>query len=241
MDAGNDATRDQSHDGPTRSKRSPLIRHLATGLGALATVAITAVAVQSPASAQGPVGDQIRPRCIQQQLVANGGFEFPFVMGGGFSLFNEGGLVGWQTNDPQNKVELWRSGFLGTPSHTGRQFAEINATGTNNSLYQDIRTRPGTLLRWQTAYRARNSRPGFDLDTTTLRFGRTPPFGSGAGLGAVTATTATNSEFIWRVRSGLSLVPFGQPWTRVTLTAVSTTGPAATGNLVDSVRVVGCR
>jgi hypothetical protein len=242
MDAGNDAKRDPTHPG---SKRTPFVRHLATGLGLVATATLALVALQAPASAQGNPSGQVTDghltqRCALRQLIRNGSFESPFV-GGGFALFNGGGAVTWRTNDPNNRVELWRSGFLGTSSHTGRQHAEINATGSNNSIFQDIRTRPGTVLRWRIAYRARNSNAGFDWDRTTVRFGRTPAFGSGAGFNAVQVASAGNTEFVWRVASGTYRVPFGQPWTRMTLTAQSTTGPAATGNLVDSVRVVGLR
>jgi hypothetical protein len=243
MDAGNDARRDPIHPG---SKRMPLARHLATGLGMVAAATLAVVALQAPASAQGDPSSQnhtspIGQRCVLRQLLTNGSFEFPFV-GGGFSLFSGGGAVTWRTNDPNNRVELWRTGFLGTSSHTGRQHAEINATGANNSIFQDIRTRPGTVLRWRIAYRARNSNAaGFDFDRTTVRFGRTPLVGSGAGFNAIQVASAGNTEHVWRVATGTYHVPFGQPWTRMTLTAASTTGPAATGNLVDSASVVGWR
>jgi hypothetical protein len=246
MDAGNDARRDPTHGGPARTKRTPLIRHLALGLGMVATATLALVALQAPASAQGGgpsaqvAGDEFTQRCTRRQLIANGDFEYPRV-GAGFSLFSGGGLVAWRTNDPNNRVELWRTGFLGTWSHSGRQHAEINATGNNNSLYQDIRTRPGTLLRWTMSYRARNSQPGADFDVTTLRFGRTPAQGSGAGFNAVQVAAAGNTEHVWRTRTGTYFVPFGQPWTRVTLTAASTSGPAMTGNLVDRVSVIGIR
>jgi hypothetical protein len=245
MDAGNDARRDPTHDGPVRSKRTPLVRHLAMGLGMVATAALAVVALQAPASAQGgPDGqiadDRFGQACAWRQLVTNGSFESPRVLGG-FSLFSAGGPVGWKTNDPNNRVELWRSGFLNTSSHTGRQHAEINATGTNNSIFQDLRTRGGTTLHWRIAYRARNSSQGFDFDRTSVRFGRTPLQGSGAGFNAITVASAGNTEHVWRVASGTYRVPFGQPRTRITLTAVTTTGPAATGNLVDSVRVIGIR
>ncbi|MEM7067793.1 MAG: hypothetical protein AAF478_02835 [Pseudomonadota bacterium] len=93
--------------------------------------------------------------CSGTALEVNGGFETPGVPGAPptFGLLAPELVPGWTTTD--TAIELWDNGFLGVPSHSGLQFAELNAnnpgtltqTGTVNS-------RAELLYYW--AHRARS-------------------------------------------------------------------------------------
>lgn len=91
---------------------------------------------------------------IPTRIIVNSGFESP-VMGCGspsYSFFPQSSVPGWKTLDSipaptvncgssgSNQpylIELWSSGFNSRSSHSGNQFAEINASAAT-FLYQEI-------------------------------------------------------------------------------------------------------
>ncbi|MEN9669459.1 MAG: hypothetical protein RLZZ386_1366, partial [Planctomycetota bacterium] len=74
---------------------------------------------------------------------SNGGFE-AYSISGSYELINGNALFssapavyGWRTTASDNQMEIWTSGFLGVPSHSGNQFAELNANQVSQ-LFQEI-------------------------------------------------------------------------------------------------------
>jgi large repetitive protein len=91
----------------------------------------------------------------QSAGLINGGFEFPGLTGGGFALFNENLVPGWDTDASDNQIEIWDSGFLGVPAFEGRNFVEINANLVA-TFYQQFSPPPGSDLAVTFAHRGRS-------------------------------------------------------------------------------------
>ena len=74
---------------------------------------------------------------------SNGGFEAYSISGSqglvnGNVLFSSApAFYGWRTTASDNQMEIWKSGFQGVPSHSGNQFAELNANQASQ-LFQEI-------------------------------------------------------------------------------------------------------
>jgi hypothetical protein len=179
------------------------------------------------------------PMCTRE-LISNGGFEAPVVVGTAWALFDQGGASAWRTDDPAGKIELWGRG-MNVPPVGGNQIAELNATGDHDSIYQDVKTKPGTRLTWSLTIRARNTTGAVDVDTTSVHFGGTPVSNQGGvnGVGGVFSYANSADDTQWKTLYGWYLVPSNQPRTRVTVTSVSHAGGAGYGNLVDNVSVLG--
>jgi hypothetical protein len=180
------------------------------------------------------------PHCGTAQLLVDGGFEQPRLPAGtDHKLYAQATVPGWRTDDPHGVVELWNGARMGVPAVDGKQLAEINATG---SLFQDLRTVPGSVLTWTVAIRARNATAGApDVDTTQVHFGASPRQGQGGALGTTGAFAYRNSadDTHWKTLYGTYEVPTDQTWTRFSLTSIAHTGPAGYGNLVDKAGVTG--
>jgi hypothetical protein len=102
-------------------------------------------------------------------LLINSDFEDVNLAGTNAQL--DASLVnGWETTASDNKIEIWRNGFLGHPSYSGELFAELNATEPS-ALYQDITTVPGETIKWGFAHRGRVTN-----ETMLLKVG--PPEGT---------------------------------------------------------------
>ena len=129
-------------------------------------------------------------------------------------------------------MELWNTNFLGVPACDGTQLAEINAYSFN-SLYQEVTTVPGTVVKWSFAHRGRAG-----TDTVALRIGP-------ASNGDTPQLTVAHQVGIWsspagawRTYSGLYTVPAGQTKTRFEWVAIATaTGSVSVGNLLDCMSV----
>ena len=207
--------------------------------------ALAATLIATPAQAS---GDQtgaamsgLSPaKCKTKALIKNGSFEKPKLGAGtAWALYDEDDVQAWMTNDPADKVEIW-SNTMGVQPKDGVQLLELNATGKGNSIYQDIRTAPGTRVYWEMYIRARDTTGAADFDTTQIHFGATPPMNSGGvnGVGSIFSYANSASEIQWKRLYGWYKIASGQKWTRVTVTALSSaTNANGYGNLVDNVRV----
>jgi hypothetical protein len=180
--------------------------------------------------------------CASKELLRNGSFEQPrLARGSAFALLPDEQVPGWRTGDPAGQIKIWGRGGLGTnvAAPDGRQLAELNVTGDRNSLYQDIRTVPGSRLNWSLLIRARNATAGTDADTTSIRFTTAPRPGQAGAAGAHGwAYANTADDTYWKTLYGYYVVPRGQTWTRVTVASDSHDGEVGYGNLVDDVSVV---
>ncbi len=95
--------------------------------------------------------------CSGTDLAINGGFETPDVPGAppSFSFFPQASVPGWSTTDASGQIELWDNGFNGVPSHSGLQFAELNANSAG-TLSQDASVNSRAELLYYWAHRARS-------------------------------------------------------------------------------------
>ncbi|BDZ49348.1 hypothetical protein GCM10025867_15890 [Frondihabitans sucicola] len=184
--------------------------------GGLAVVGVTgtspAVAAQDPTSCQGSLA------------LTNGGFEQPAIPDTSYRLLQDATVPGWQTTATDHQIELWSTGFNGTPSSAGRQFAELNATQAS-TLFQDVPTTPGQTLGWSLDHRGR-------AGTDTMRVIIGAPGGTLTQSGA----NLTDGNTAWGTHTGTYKVPAGQTTTRFGFQAVSSAGGNATvGNFLDNI------
>ncbi|WP_433045393.1 hypothetical protein [Dactylosporangium sp. CS-033363] len=174
-----------------------------------------------------------------REMTVDGGFETPKLGGKDWMQFDEQDVPGWRTDDPDGKIEIWGGSNMGVMARFGKQFAEINATGNGNSIYQDMKTKPNTKIYWSFWIRARDSSDGKDVDATSIHFGRTPRNDTSVlGVGSQFAYSNSSDDVRWKRLYGWYKTGPGQTSTRVTLTADET---AATdegyGNLVDGLTI----
>jgi hypothetical protein len=180
------------------------------------------------------------PKPVCKEMTVNGGFELPKIGNADWKLFDEEDVPAWRTDDPEGQIELWNGG-MGVPARFGKQFAELNATGSGNSVYQDIKTKPNTKIYWSFWIRARDTSDGKDVDATQIHFGRTPKNDNGNvnGVGSTFAYLNSASDVSWKRLYGWYRTGSNQTSTRVTLTAVeSASTDEGYGNLVDGLTIV---
>ncbi|WP_238016192.1 hypothetical protein KZZ52_40675 [Dactylosporangium sp. AC04546] len=222
-------------------------------LPALGAATLLATLVSSPASAAGAAGAggggdaafsagkaRHAGSAACKEMTVNGGFELPKLGAKqDWYQFDEDDVQAWRTDDPAGKIEIWGGGN-GVPARFGKQFAELNATGSGNSVYQDIKTKPNTKIYWSFWIRARDTSGGKDVDATQIHFGRTPRnSGSVNGVGSTFAYSNSAGDVQWKRLYGWYKTGAGQTMTRVTLTAVeSASTDEGYGNLVDGLTIV---
>jgi len=183
-----------------------------TILAAPALVSTPAQAAQNPAS------------CATPTAVINGGFEVPALPPGGFGLFNDTQVPGWQTTASDGLFEYWGDGFNGVPAAEGNNFVELNANEVS-TLYQDVATTPGSTLQWSLQHRGR-------LGVDTLRV----LIGDPAGALVQSGPDLSDDNTAWGAHSALYVVPAGQTTTRFAFVSVSAAGGNPTfGNFLDAV------
>lgn len=189
----------------------------AVALGLLAASALSvgpvdqAVAVQLPSS------------CSPAVTLTNGGFEDPVLDPGTIVNVHQSVMPGWSTTAGDGQIEVWR---VDTPTaDTGNQHVELNANQVS-TLFQDIATVPGQVLRWELAHRGR-------AGTDVIRVMLGPPAGPLVQQGASIA----DGNSAWGHYSGLYTVPVGQTTTRFAFESVSSVGGATFGNFLDSVHL----
>lgn len=150
----------------------------------------------------------------------NGGFEQP--AGCGFCLTDASLVPGWNTTASDNQMEIWNSGFMGTPSYEGAQFVELNANEVSN-LFQEICTPCPSLVNWSFAHRGRSG-----VDVIALKAGP-------SGGPYITIGTFSDDNSAWGYYTGTYNIPSGQLVTRFLFESVSSTGGATYGNFLDAV------
>jgi len=94
---------------------------------------------------------------IPTRLIVNPGFEQPSLgCTNCFNLYPVANVPGWKTTDPTAVIEIWGTGFQSKTSHSGNQFAEINA---NNSafLYQELCLAPNEVVNYSIWYLKRTT------------------------------------------------------------------------------------
>lgn len=157
------------------------------------------------------------------QFFLNGDFENGPKLPTSYTITNESNVEGWSTTATDNKIELWKSGFLGVPAPSGTYFAELNANRTS-ALYQRICTSPGAELSWSVWHKGRSG-----TDVAVVRIGE--------NLATATIeTTMTTGKASWVKYSGVYTVPEGQEDTYFLFEAVSTaSGNKSVGNLIDNI------
>ncbi len=162
--------------------------------------------------------------CVEctENIFLNGDFEDGPALPRSYIQPPENSVDGWSTTSTDNKIELWKSGFLGVPSQNGTYFAELNAT-QNSALYQRICTSPGAEISWSVWHRGRAG-----TDVAVVRIGE--------NLATATIeTTMTTGNTAWVKYSGTYTVPIGQDDTYFIFEAVNTAGSISVGNFIDNI------
>jgi uncharacterized repeat protein (TIGR01451 family) len=198
---------------PTRSRRPS---------GALVgALAVLAASVLSVAPHEAAVAAQDPSSCSPAVTLVNGGFEEPVLNDGDRIAVHQSVVPGWSTTAGDGQIELWR--FHAPAADSGSQHAELNANVVS-TLYQDVATVPGQVLKWELAHRGREG-----TDVMQVQLG--PPAGPLVQQGSNIA----DGTGAWGHYSGLYTVPAGQTTTRFAFVSVSSVGGASFGNFLDSV------
>ena len=151
-----------------------------------------------------------------QNALVNGDFELPNR--GSYGQVDAATVPGWNTTATDNKIEIWNDGFLSTPSYSGSQFVELNAT-QQSALFQDMVTTPGDKLKWAFAHRGRSG-----IETVDFEVG--PADGPYVKIGSFSDGKS------WGYYEGVYEIPAGQNITRFYF---SSQDPGASGNLLDAI------
>lgn len=160
---------------------------------------------------------------IPTRLIINQGFEQPSLgCTNCFNLFPVANVPGWKTTDPTAVIEIWGTGFQSKTSHSGSQFAEINA---NNSafLYQELCLAPNEVVNYSIWYLKRTT------NTEQMRAQLTELNNSVISQSVVYTATNTWTNYTGTLTNngtgGLKRIGF-----------VAVTG-GSTGNLIDDITI----
>ena len=165
----------------------------------------------------------------------------PVPGGGGngntWGYYKEWQVPGWSTLASQNNIELQLDGAInGSPSHSGRQHAELNGS-QDADLYQDFCVIPTTQLVISFFHSKRNTglggpNPWWDDDIMEVLIG--PTGGPYTNVGTYTATSSSG----WTGYTITWDVPLGITEARFIFRAVhGGTTNITYGNLVDDISV----
>ncbi|PQJ77889.1 collagen-binding domain-containing protein [Polaribacter porphyrae] len=163
--------------------------------------------------------------CGDPTIVNNGSFETG-ANPSTWTLKNESDIPGWYTTATDNKIEIWKSGFLGSPSQDGGFHAEINAN-QRAALYQVICAEPGSVLDWSIWHRGRR---GVDVANVKI----------GVSLNsATTVETMSTNRNAWQNYTGSYTVPAGEHTVYFVFESVSSQpyNNLSFGNLIDNFEV----
>ncbi|ABY23935.1 lpxtg-motif cell wall anchor domain [Renibacterium salmoninarum ATCC 33209] len=116
-------------------------------------------------------------------------------------LFDQANVPGWKTTAADGKIEIWGKGAQGVNAPDGNQLAELNANVVA-SLYQDVATTPGQVVKWSLQHRGR-----YGTDTMRVRAGSTT-------VQTQQGPNITDGNTAWGTYSGFYTVPAGQTTTR---------------------------
>jgi uncharacterized repeat protein (TIGR01451 family) len=161
--------------------------------------------------------------CPTAVSLTNGDFEQPVIAVNQVSIMLETLIPGWLTTATDSMIELWR-GFSNIAPASGSQHAELNANMVS-TLYQDLNTTPGQILRWQLSHRGRTG-----TDTMAVVIG--PPAGTLVQQGA----NISDPKTTWGSYTGTYTVPAGQTRTRFAFKSVSSaSADPSIGNFLDAI------
>jgi len=182
---------------------------------------VLAVSAAAPLSGGNPAAAAPVPdSCVAPVMLENGGFELP--PDPGIQMKHEDDVPGWKTTASDKAIEIWGPA-AGVPAGSGDQFAEINANEVA-SLYQDVATTPGQVLKWELQHRGRSG-----IDVMRVSIG---PWDGALVLQGPDLADST----VWGAHSGLYTVPAGQTITRLSFESIAVSGGSGGyGNFLDSV------
>jgi uncharacterized repeat protein (TIGR01451 family) len=196
-----------------------LVRRVGTAFAAFVMVLMVSLV----APFQGVPAVAAQTVCPTAVSLTNGDFEQPVIPAGNVSIMAQTLVPGWLTTAADKMIELWRA-YGGVPAASGSQHAELNANMVS-TLYQDLTTVPGQILRWQLNHRGRTG-----LDTMAVVIG--PPAGTLVQQGPNIADNKT----AWGSYTGTYTVPAGQTKTRFAFKSVaSASADPSIGNFLDAV------
>ncbi len=164
----------------------------------------------------------------------NGGFEDFSGSVGTWRSISEPGVAGWNTTASDDKIEIWKSGFLGVDAFEGGYLAELNANQPS-TLYQDFNDiSSGDVVGFEFAHRGRD---GDDtMRVTVTDFGQDGVFGSSDDTDLFTSEY-TDGNDDWASYAVSNLIGIGNT-TRFAFEAVASAGGRLSyGNLLDAVSV----
>lgn len=203
------------------ASRSPFRAALARPAALAATiVALGAVLVAAPVTSASAA--QTPATCASPVTLTNGSFEEPFIGYGTYAVLHQSQVPGWNSTAPDEAIEIWGTPFLGVTATNGTQIAELNANYIA-TLYQDVATTPGQVLRWSLDHRGRDG-----VDVMAVKLGA--PSGTLVQQGAPLADGQA-----WATHTGLYTVPAGQTTTRFAFESISSVGGGGVGNLLDNI------
>jgi uncharacterized repeat protein (TIGR01451 family) len=192
----------------------------------------TVVAAADPAAAN----------CSNIVALHNGGFESVTPALADNSWSQTSTIANWISRAPGTSTtranEVWR-GSVVSPilPGSGAQNIELNSTDVT-TLYQEVATTPGQVLRWGFWHRGRDSATVGDRMKLTIG----APTANAADTSTTTSTSPTLAQIFqttntaWVYYSGTYTVPAGQTTTRLSLTSISAGGGnISQANLVDDV------
>lgn len=210
-------------------------------------------ALSSPAPASA-VGARMAADADLPEYLVNGDFSYPGApWGGAWNIWPDTGQYATVDNpSPAGRTDGWNAkrfgwsstqtvghaGVIELQSHSasGNIYAELAAYEKNTSIYQDIRTTPGTMLVWRLRHTSLNKdyldrmsvmigAPGHETATQATRV-------SVNGLGDKTGPVGTDPW--WETYTGEYLVPAGQTVTRLGFLNVDSRS-STNGNLLDDI------
>ncbi|WP_339660007.1 collagen-binding domain-containing protein [uncultured Polaribacter sp.] len=163
--------------------------------------------------------------CGDPTIIHNGSFESNNTVTT-WKQFNQNDVDGWRTTSTDEKIEIWKSGFLGKTSQNGGFHAEINAT-QRAALYQVICAEPGSVLTWSVWHRGRDGE-----DVAEVKIGSTV-------ASATTEVIMTTGNSAWKKYTGTYTVPAGDNKAYFVFQAISSkpNNNLSYGNLLDNFEV----
>ncbi len=160
---------------------------------------------------------------IPTRLIENPGFELPSLgCTNCYNLYPQASVPGWSTTDPSGQIEIWGNNFQSRPSHSGSQFAEINANNPS-FLYQELCLAANEVVNYSIWYLKRTT------NTEQMRAQLTDV--NNVVISQSPILTATTS---WTNITG-TLTNNGTAGTR-RIGFVAVTG-GSTGNLIDDITI----
>jgi choice-of-anchor A domain-containing protein len=163
--------------------------------------------------------------CGDPTIIHNGSFDNNNTVTT-WKQFNQNDVDGWKTTSTDEKIEIWKSGFLGKTSQNGGFHAEINAT-QRAALYQVICAEPGTVLTWSVWHRGRDGE-----DVAEVKIGSTV-------ASANTKVIMTTGKSAWKQYTGTYTVPAGDNKAYFVFQAISSkpNNNLSFGNLLDNLEI----